>query len=399
MGRARPRVSLVYPAARPIQMRYTDPETGKQVRVSTGTRDPVKAEEERERLQAKLILGLDVQSPRKRVYGPGMPWEDFRDEYSRQHLSTLRLRSRNDVEFRLDMIERILSPSRLRDVATREALEQLQSDLLAGVGSRKKRARSRHTVRSYMVVIRTALLWAEERGWLPSVPRVRGVKTSKLKHAKGRPLATEEFERMLECVPKVVGDAAAPSWDYLLRGLWESGLRLNEAMSMSWTDPQRIHPDWRAGRHPLLMISPSEQKNDTEDAIPLLPGFERLLLETPEAERDGWVFSPEKRNGTGRPTAEWVGRVISRIGKAAGVVVDRATGKYASAHDLRRSLADRLEAAGVPERTISRIMRHASVETTRRYYATGNVQREAASLKMYLGTHHDAQEEAVDANR
>lgn len=31
MGRARPRVSLVYPAARPIQMRYTDPETGLEV--------------------------------------------------------------------------------------------------------------------------------------------------------------------------------------------------------------------------------------------------------------------------------------------------------------------------------------------------------------------------------
>lgn len=110
MGRARPRVSLVYPAARPIQMRDTDPETGKQVRVSTGTRDPVKAEEERERLQAKLILGMDVRSPKKRVYGPTLPWEDFRDEYSRQHLSTLRLRSRNDVEFRLDMIGRIRSP-------------------------------------------------------------------------------------------------------------------------------------------------------------------------------------------------------------------------------------------------------------------------------------------------
>jgi hypothetical protein len=34
------------------------------------------------------------------------------------------------------------------------------------------------------------------------------------------------------------------------------------------------------------------QKNDTEESIPLLPGFESLLLETPEAEQFGWRFNP-----------------------------------------------------------------------------------------------------------
>ena len=34
------------------------------------------------------------------------------------------------------------------------------------------------------------------------------------------------------------------------------------------------------------------QKNDTEEEIPLLPWFEKVLLETAECERTGWVFNP-----------------------------------------------------------------------------------------------------------
>ena len=77
-----------------------------------------------------------------------------------------------------------------------------------------------------------------------------------------------------------------------------------------------------------------------------------------------------------RPNAEWVGKVITRIGKAAGIIVQPAKGtnpaKHASAHDLRRSCAERLVAAGVPEREVARVLRHASVETTRKHYVAGN---------------------------
>jgi hypothetical protein len=55
-----------------------------------------------------------------------------------------------------------------------------------------------------------------------------------------------------------------------------------------------------------------------------------------------------------RPNAEWVGKIISRIGKKANVVVRPADpntkrpAKYASAHDLRRSCGERLLDASVP---------------------------------------------------
>jgi len=76
----------------------------------------------------------------------------------------------------------------------------------------------------------------------------------------------------------------------------------------------------------------------------------------------------------GRMTVERVGRVISDIGREAGIVVreaDQRTGqklKYASAHDLRRGFAVRLINAGVSAETLKMVMRHESFATTERYY-------------------------------
>ena len=154
-------------------------------------------------------------------------------------------------------------------------------------------------------------------------------------------------------------------------------------------------PAWNRGVLPVLVIPADQQKNDTEEAIQLLPGFEALLNETPGRDRQGWAFNPaslktkDGRKVTGeRLNVELVGKVVGRIGKKANVLVQPAKGdkpaKYASAHDLRRSCADRLIEAGVPERDVQRVLRHASAETTRRHYSPGTVQRSARVIKEAL---------------
>jgi len=55
------------------------------------------------------------------------------------------------------------------------------------------------------------------------------------------------------------------------------------------------------------------------------------------------------------------------IGKKAGVVVNKAEGKFASAHDLRRSFGTRW-ASRVKPATLQLLMRHKSIETTLKYY-------------------------------
>ena len=399
-----PKVRIAEPKNRPIQLRYTDPETKKEIRISTGSRDYAEAERQKRKLEAKLLLGIDAKPEARNVYGPNMSWELFREEYSNRYLSTLRPKSAMDAESRLNLIERILKPKILSDVANRDAMESVQSKLLAGEGKPLKKdakgklakaevvPRSPHTVKTTMSSFVAALNWACEVGWLDYVPKVRKVKTSKLRASKGRPLTPDEFKRMLNVTGVVVGKDSAESWRFLLRGLWSSALRLDEILNVSWTDTDAIRPIWEPGREPELFIPHHLQKNATEESIPLLPWFEDVLLEVPEEDRIGWVFNPGPvAHSQGRPpvssrrNSDWVGKVISRIGKRAGIVVkDGNTPKHASAHDLRRSCSQRMMDSGVPPELIQQVMRHASFETTKRHYAVQDVQKNAKELRKIL---------------
>ncbi len=216
---------------------------------------------------------------------------------------------------------------------------------------------------------------------------------------KGRPIDEAEFEKLLSAIPDVVGKEAKESWIYVVRALWESALRIDELMHVSWNEASKIRPIWSDGQHPVLVIPADMQKNGTHETIPILPGFEKLLLETPHEERESWVFNPSSLQGKlgrrvrhQRTTSEWVGRVISKIGKASGIIVAEGdktknkTEKFVSAHDLRRSCGERLRNAGLPPLIISRVMRHSSWETTQKHYAPGNVRSDAEKIYSILST-------------
>jgi len=392
-----PKVRIVRPKTRPYQLRYFCPLEKREIRISTGTRDELEAERQKDELEAKLLLGINAKPGRAIPFGPQMEWSDFREQYRTLHLATIRDNSAVHAESRLDIAERILKPRTLNDVADPNSLSQLQAKLLAGEQSRRGKPRSPHTVRGHVNCVLASLNWAYLQGWIPSLPKIRKLKVSKLKAMKGRPISADEFKVLLDSTPSVVGEEAADSWRHILRGLWESALRIDELMHLSWDKPRTIRPIWREGQLPILEIPAAMQKNDTEEIIPLLPWFEAILFETPEDQRRGWIFNPTslqlqigRKVRHQRPDAEWVGKVIARIGRKAEIVVepeDDRTGrpvKYASAHDLRRSCGERLRNAGVPPLVICRVMRHSSWETTRRHYAPGDVQSDASILRTIL---------------
>lgn len=393
-----PKVRIAQPKGRCFQLRYQCPDEGREIRIGTGTHERAEAEQQKKELEAKLLLGLKVDRRSKSIRGPEMPWEVFREEYRRIQLKSLRPKSLLDAESRLDIAERIVKPRTLGDLARADVLHELQAGLLAGVQSRFGRPRSAHTVKSHMKSILAALNWAKHQEWIESVPFVKVVKTSKLKAMKGRPITEEEFQRMLDATESVVGKVAAESWRYVLRGLWTSALRIDELMNVSWDDEKSIRPVWNEGKLPTLFIPHHLQKNATEEEIPLIPWFETVLLETPERERTGWVFNPislQTRMGRSvrqkRPESEWVGKVISRVGKAANVVVETfdqrnaKARKFASAHDLRRGCSQRLLNSGLSPTIICRVMRHASWETTNRHYVAQNIQQEAIVIRSHTG--------------
>ena len=206
-----------------------------------------------------------------------------------------------------------------------------------------------------------------------TIPRAGG--------ARARAVTGEEFDRLIAAVPKT-RPHDADAWVRYLRGLYLGGLRLEESLALSWDDDAPFAVDL-SGRRPAFRIAAAAQKSRRDERLPMTEDFYRLIIETPEAERVGPVF---KLNGlkTGTPiTPKRVCRLVSKIGKRAGVVVasidkrKRVDGKivttpgkkFASAHDLRRSFGTRWAKRVMPP-ILQRLMRHRSISVTLTYYVT-----------------------------
>src|SRR3954462_14867990 len=104
-----PKVRIAKPTGRPIQLRYTDPDTKREVRITTETYDAIEAIDLKAKLEAKLLLGIDAK-PKRRKGGPSMVWQEFRDRYTELKLDSLRIGSATSAESRLDIAARILKP-------------------------------------------------------------------------------------------------------------------------------------------------------------------------------------------------------------------------------------------------------------------------------------------------
>jgi integrase len=189
---------------------------------------------------------------------------------------------------------------------------------------------------------------------------------------KGRAPAKEEFERMLKAAPKVVGTGMASGWRHFLRGLWRSGLRLNEAMTLHWTDDSGMAVDF-SHKRPMFRIQAASEKGREFRLLPMTPDFYRFLMKTPEEERRGFVFKPRCPETGERPGRDHASRLITRIGKAAKVKVSERTVKkrrkikWASAHDLRRAFGVRWSNR-VRAPLLMLLMRHKSINTTLTFY-------------------------------
>ena len=143
------------------------------------------------------------------------------------------------------------------------------------------------------------------------------VSTDHLISMGAKEISGEEFDRLLSKVPDVVGKDQTKGWKYLLRGLWWSGLRLGEALRLTWDNqPGRLCVDL-TGRRPMLRIPGEFQKSGWDQFCPIAPEFAEFLLAIPEADRRGRVFRPLSKLGE-TPTREHVSKMIGLAGKKAG---------------------------------------------------------------------------------
>ena len=228
------------------------------------------------------------------------------------------------------------------------------------------------------------LNWAKRQKLItvvPTFPKLSRARTRQL--MRGRPINTEEFERMLMVTPSVVGAATAPGWEFLLQGLWWSGLRLTESLDLHWSDQNRLCVDFTS-RHPMFRIPAEKEKGNKDRLLPMAPEFAEMLEQVPPEHRNGFVFDPRPRRRVqvGRLQSHFVGLRIRAIAKKANVATEQLDGgkvRYCSAHDLRRSFGERWSYRVVP-RVLKELMRHESIATTEKFYLGQNAQKTAAIL-------------------
>ncbi len=250
-------------------------------------------------ITAEHARGMSVNSSGS-INGTPRTWQACFERYCQHRASRVREKSLADALSRLSIAEKIFEghledcglPGELlvSQCMTLDMLENLQDRLLVGEASTLDQ-RSRNTVNSIMGAVMAFVRFCAKHGWIAEAPAVEKLDVEDV--MKGRPVTGEEFERMLTATPRVVGEQSAPSWQFALRILWESGFRVSDLMRFSWDDDRQIHPVWsrRQAEYPTLVIPP-QQKNRRVQEIPMLAGLEEPLHSVPKGRRSGWIANP-----------------------------------------------------------------------------------------------------------
>lgn len=368
-----------YPDRSNLVLRWR--EGKRQCTQSAGTANRREAERLAMELEAKLRAKQQAQA--------AAAWAVTRARYTAEVMPRLGKQTPRARHAALNQVERLLKPAVITDLNA-DSLSRFEAALRAD-------GLSDATIAGYFGHIKPLLTWAERIGLLAAVPRFPKISLPRGKLMKGRPLTADEFQLLLAAVPSVLTlERDRQQFTHLLRGLWLSGLRLGEAKRITWVESPFCVD--LSGRYPRIRMEIGSHKGKRDLLLPLADDFADFLLEVSPFNRFGAVFEvgvPDRR----------VGEIIAEIGASAGIEVRK--GKFASAHDLRRSFGSRW-APRVKPATLQLLMRHASIETTMKYYVDldadevgdelrkrhGLTRAEIAEAQGLLGRGEDDEEEA-----
>lgn len=296
-----------------------------------------------------------------------LSWLGFRDKYEAEKGPTFAGLSIWKSAAR--KFEELMNPEWLSDV-TPANLSTFQAKM-------RKAGLRPASIETYLKYIRAAVNWAEHIELITKAPRVWIPKSDGERRARGRAVTGEELDRWLSKLLDDVGEKRFPSWRHLMIGLNLSGLRLGEAFDVWWDKPDMIIPLNIDGRRPVWQFPARLHKSRKETLCPMTPDFVEFLRSIPKKRRRGPLFSPQGQTRAIR-SPDFAGRTISEAGDAAKIVVNHVDGEpvYATAHDLRRTFGDRWAARVMPA-VLKELMRHASIETTLKYYVGRSAEQTA----------------------
>ena len=173
---------------------------------------------------------------------------------------------------------------------------------------------------------------------------VRGVDRAK-EQARDRVLAASELAALSAALGE--REAASPFAVAAIRVAAMSGLRISECLSMRWE-----HVSFETGRVVLPVTKTGRR------VVPLGAPVLDLLADLPRINGNPWVFAGA-RNGA-PVTYKTVRDLFAAVCDGAGLEDVRL-------HDLRRSVATNLAAAGVNAYTLRDVLGHATLAMSNRY--------------------------------
>ncbi|GAG49182.1 unnamed protein product, partial [marine sediment metagenome] len=184
------RVSVVeFADRRHYQMQWRDPVSGRKKTKSTGVE---RTGRKKDRDAAQKVAGEFEAELREGRYKPAskVTWAEFRERYELEVLQGLADNTDLKVATVFNSVEQILNPQLLSGITT-DRLSHYQSELRQG-------GRAEDTIKGHLAHLLAALRWAKDVGLLNQLPEIAMPKRAKkAKVMKGRPITTEEFERML----------------------------------------------------------------------------------------------------------------------------------------------------------------------------------------------------------
>lgn len=167
------------------QMQYCDPITRRKRTRSTGIE---RTGRKKERTEAERVAAVWQAELRENRYQDAskITWEDFRDRYENEVLSSLAEGTDEKVSGVFNLLERIINPQKLRDL-TAERISHFQAKLREG-------GRAESNIAGYLAHVKAALRWGVRMGMIPKAPDIQRPKRAKGKSTmKGRPVRLEEL--------------------------------------------------------------------------------------------------------------------------------------------------------------------------------------------------------------
>lgn len=295
-------------------------------------------------------------------------WKDFRIRYE---LEVARVYMKGSSEDRLALslntLERICKPNFAVDIDA-GALNKYIAEM-------EQEGYARSTIITNLSYIKPMLDWGYASRLIPRqvIYNRRLLRNMRRQGPPSRAVAPHEFDLILSKVDELRPNDAK-RWKKLLRGMNNCDLRLSEILSLSWEPEAKVRM-LMLGDRPIIQFCTSDaQKNGRIISHAVSKKFWEIArcdengVELDMDMVEGHIF-PLLDDPTCQMHQESVSRIIRQLGRMSGVVTNEHTGAYATSKDIgRKAYIEKLRSSGIGVFELRKLVRHASIETTTKYY-------------------------------